>query len=414
MKILVVTQYFWPEEFRINDICKGLTEKGHEIEVLTGLPNYPQGKFFEGYSFFKRGSKFFKGIKINRSYLVPRGKNSAIKLALNYLSFMICSLPNISKLLFKRFDKIFVYQVSPITTAVPAIIISKIKKIPSTIYIQDLWPETLYSIMSIQNKYIRSFFKKVCVKIYNSFDLLLIASKGYKEILVSEGINPDKIVYLPQWAESVYLDKEIEKINNIKESQEDFVVTFAGNIGKAQSVDTIIEAARLCQDYKNIKWTILGDGSEFNNIQLLVEKYQLKNTVMLLGRKPSSDMPIYFSQSDALIVTLKDSHILKITLPAKVQSYMASGKPILGAISGEGMNVIKESNCGLVCEADDFKGLCDNVIKLYKMTNEERNILGKNGEKYFINNFERKMLLDNLESYLLDLNKYTDGREFNV
>lgn len=392
MKILVITQYFWPEEFRINDICKGLKEAGHEVEVLTGLPNYPYGKIFHGYSYFKRGPKEYEGMKIRRVGMIPRGKNNSIMLALNYLSFMVIASIRVVSLMFRKYDRVFVFQVSPLTTAVPAILLSKIKKIPSYIYIQDLWPETFYSIVNISNDKIRKIMKKTCNKIYDAFDKLLIASQGYEEILVKEGIKKEKLEYFPQWAEDFYSNKE-----NTQKKEAYFTVTFAGNIGKAQSVDTIIEAANLAKENTNIKWQILGDGSEFENIKSLVNKYNLHESVKLLGRKPASDMPKYFSSSDALIVTLKNEDILRVTLPAKVQSYMASGKPILAAINGEGNRIIKDSNCGLVGEAEDHIKLYENVIKLFNMSEEERNILGNNGKEYFKNNFTREKLLNQLE-----------------
>lgn len=392
MKILVITQYFWPEEFRINDICKGLKEAGHEVEVLTGLPNYPHGEIFHGYSYFKRGPKEYEGMKIRRVGMIPRGKNNSIMLALNYLSFMVIASIRVVPLMFRKYDRVFVFQVSPLTTAVPAILLSKIKKIPSYIYIQDLWPETFYSIVNISNDKIRKIMKKTCNKIYDAFDKLLIASQGYEEILVKEGIKKEKLEYFPQWAEDFYSNKE-----NIQKKEAYFTVTFAGNIGKAQSVDTIIEAANLAKENTKIKWQILGDGSEFENIKSLVNKYDLHESVKLLGRKPASDMPKYFSSSDALIVTLKNDDILRVTLPAKVQSYMASGKPILAAISGEGNRIIKDSKCGLVGEAEDHIKLYENVIKLFNMSEEERNILGNNGKEYFKNNFTREKLLSQLE-----------------
>lgn len=412
MKTLVVTQYFWPEEFRINDICEGLVEKGHEVEVLTGLPNYPYGKLFEGYSFKSRGPKEYKGIKINRCYLIERGQDSSIKLALNYLSFMINSLFHIPKLSKKNFDNIFVFQISPITSAIPAIALGKLKRIPTSIYIQDLWPETFYSIKNINNKNIRNTLKKICIKIYDAFDQIVIASEGYRDILVKSGIDEEKIVYLPQWAEDIYSDNENIEEDLIGKNEDDFVVTFAGNIGKAQSVDTIIKAAKLAKQNRNIKWVILGDGSEFNNIKELVEKYDLKDTVKLLGRKPSTDMPKYFNKSDALIVTLKNTDILRITLPAKVQSYMASGKPILGAISGAGMEAIKSSNCGLVSEAEDYNELYNKVIQLYNMDEIDRKKLGNNGKQYFKQNFERNMLLNRLEGYLKSIIKNIGDEEY--
>ena len=392
MKILVITQYFWPEEFRINDICKGLKEAGHEVEVLTGLPNYPTGKIFDGFSYIKRGAKEYEGMKVRRVGMIPRGKNNSIMLALNYLSFMISASIRVIPLMFKKYDRIFVFQVSPVTTAIPAIFLSKIKKIPSYIYIQDLWPETFYSIVNISNKRIRKVMKKICNKIYDAFDKLLIASKGYEEILVDGGIDKGKLEYFPQWAEDFYSNTE-----KSVEARNEFIVTFAGNIGKAQSVDTIIEAANLAKNQDSIKWQILGDGSEFDYIKNLVDEYSLHKNVKLLGRKPASDMPKYFSVSDALIVTLKDEDILRVTLPAKVQSYMASGKPIIAAISGEGNRIINDSKCGLVGEAEDYVKLYENVIKLFNMNEEERNCLGMNGKKYFNNNFTREKLLKQLE-----------------
>ncbi|XZM93722.1 glycosyltransferase family 4 protein [Clostridium perfringens] len=378
MKILVVTQYFWPEEFRINDICKGLKEAGHDVEVLTGLPNYPEGKIYKGYSWFKKGVKEYNGIKIMRVPMIPRGKNSSMMLALNYVSFMVNASLKALTLIGKKYDRVFVFQVSPITSAVPAIILSKLKKIPSYIYIQDLWPETFYSIINIKNKKIRSKMKNICNKIYNSFDKLLIASKGYEDILLKEGFKKEKFEYFPQWAEDFYS----ESLKKVSENRI-FTVTFAGNIGKAQSVNTIIEAANLAKENKNIKWQIIGDGSEFKNIKYLVKKYSLENTVDLLGRKPAKDMPKYFSSSDGLIVTLKNEEILKVTLPAKVQSYMAAGKPIIAAISGEGSRTIKESKSGLVGEAEDYKALYENVIKLYDMNENERIRIGNNGKEFF-------------------------------
>lgn len=396
MKILVISQYFWPEDFRINDICKGLKEEGHEVTVLTGLPNYPFGKVYDGYSFFNRGPKEYEGIKIKRCAVIPRGKDNAAMLALNYISFMVNASIKTIPLLFEKYDRVFVFQVSPITSAIPAIIYSKVKKVPSYIYIQDLWPETFYSIININNKKIRKVFKRICNKIYNSFDNLLIASLGYEKILVQEGIKKEKLYYLPQWAEDFY--SNVDETNEVDDDK--FTITFAGNIGKAQSVDTIIKAANLAKDNKNIIWQIIGDGSEFENVKKMAQDFELTDTVKFVGRRPSSEMPKYFSKSQGLIVTLKDEEILRVTLPAKVQSYMAAGKPILAAISGEGKKVIEESRCGLVAEAEDFQELYKNAIKLYNMNMEQRKILGNLGKEYFNNKFTRTKLLNDLKNIL--------------
>lgn len=397
MKILIVSQYFWPEDFRVNDIARGLKEAGYEVDVLTGIPNYPSGKTMDGFHLRSRKFSEIDGIKIYRTAMITRG-NSNIRLALNYLTFMILGSIRVVPLLFKKYDRVFVFQVSPITSAMPALFISKMKRIPSYIYVQDLWPETFYSIINIKNIKFRKILKKFCNKVYDSFSYILVASKGYETILVKEGIEKNKIKYFPQWAEDFYSNESEEKaIDRI------FTVTFAGNIGKAQSVDTIVKAARYIKEKNEnilMKFHIIGDGSEFENIKNMVENYNLQNVIKLLGRKPSIEMPKYFRESDGVIVTLSNEEILKVTLPAKVQSYMAAGKPIIGAISGEGKKIIVESKSGLVGEAEDHVVLAKNIIKLYEMNEEERNELGKNGKSYFKENFTREKLLRQLESIM--------------
>ncbi len=395
MKILVVTQYFWPEEFRINDICKGLLKEGHQVEVLTGMPNYPKGNIYEGYSNLGPFQEEYNGIKIKRIPIIPRGKDSSILLALNYISYMVAGSIRVIPLLFKKYDRVFMFQTSPITAAVPAMIYSRLKKVPSYVYIQDIWPETFYTIVPIKNEKIKKVLKKICTSIYKSFDKILISSRGFSDILIESKISKEKIVYFPQWAENLYMKKVL-----VEKKQEDFVLTFAGNIGKAQSVDTIIKAANLSRNNKSIKWHILGDGSELENIEGLVKQYGLEDTVKLLGRKPVSEMPKYFSASDVLLVTLREDGILKITLPAKVQSYMAAGKPIISAITGEGSKVIEDSKCGFTGEAEDFEKLYENAMKLYEMSEEERNIMGLRGQQYFKENFTKEKLLNQLSELI--------------
>lgn len=317
-------------------------------------------------------------------------------LALNYISFMMSASIKVIPLLFEKYDRVFVFQVSPITSAIPAIIYSKVKKVKSYIYIQDLWPETFYSIININNSSLRKILKGMCNKVYDAFDNLLIASRGYEEILLAQGIRREKLYYLPQWAEDFYSNSDIKS----ERKDNKFTITFAGNIGKAQSVDTIIKAANLAKDNKDIIWQIIGDGSEFENVKKIANEFGLTDTVKFIGRKPSSEMPKYFSESQGLIVTLRDEEILRVTLPAKVQSYMAAGKPILAAISGEGKKVIEESKCGLVAEAEDFQGLYKNVIKLYNMNIEQRRELGELGKEYFNKKFTRTKLLQDLKNII--------------
>lgn len=402
MKILVVSQYFWPEEFRINDICKGLVEEGHEVEVLTGIPNYPEGKYFDGFSIFKRGPKQYDGVKVRRCFCVPRGKNSKIKLVLNYFSFAISSLFHIPFITKNKYDKVLVYQLSPITMAIPAIAIKKIKKIPVDMYILDLWPESLLSIVNIKSTKIKKTIYNICKKIYKSADAIYITSKGFKRQLINLDIQEEKITYLPQWAEDTYKDEVLlkdKKLENLCENK--FNIVFAGNIGKAQSIETIINAANICKE-NNIQWIVIGDGSEKSMAEKKVKELNIDNKVIFLGRKPVEEMPKYYNIADALLVTLGNDKLFTITVPAKIQSYMASGKPILGAISGEGNNVIKESNCGLACEAEDYKKLAELAQQMYMMTEKERKTLGKNGLRYFKKNFDRELLLRKINDLLVE------------
>jgi len=250
-----------------------------------------------------------------------------------------------------------------------------------------------YTIVPIKNERLRKILKKICTLIYNGFTKILISSKGFKDIICSTGLNHEKIAYFPQWAEELYGTNDLE--DGMKE-KEDFVVIFAGNIGKVQSVDTIIEAANLCRGNKRIKWYIVGNGSEFENIKELVARYELTDTVILIGRKAVEEMPGYFKMSDGLLVTLKNEEILNATLPAKLQSYMASGKPIIAAINGEDSYVVKECNCGLIGQAEDYKKLYENVILLYNMDPEERMAMRTRGRICFEENFTKKKLLKQL------------------
>lgn len=402
MKILVISQYFWPEEFRINDICKGLIEKGHEVEVLTGIPNYPFGRYFDGYSIFNRGKKEYEGIKVRRAFCVPRGKDSKIKLILNYISFMISGIIHIPFIIANKYDKILVYQLSPITMAIPAILLKKIKKLPLDMYILDLWPESLLSTMNIKSRKIKYMLEKVCKYIYKQADQLYITSRGFKGKLMLYGIEEDTIKYLPQWAEDIYKNTEIDKSINVDIDDNKFNIVFTGNIGKAQSIDTIIDAANICKENKNINWIIVGDGSEKENSMNRVKELGLEDCILFLGRKPVSDMPLYYSKADALLVTLGNDELFKITVPAKVQSYMASGKPIIGAISGEGKYLIDECNCGKTCEAEDYIGLANIAQYMYSLSEEDRKYMGQNGLKYFNQNFKREILLDEINRLIME------------
>jgi len=399
MKILLVTQYFYPENFKSNDIALELTKRGHEVTVLTGLPNYPEGKIHENYGFFKKTKENYQGVSVLRTWLVPRGKGGGIRLFLNYFSWAFFASIRAFFLSFqKKYDIVLVHEPSPITQGFPAIIVKKIQKIPLHFWVLDLWPESLTSAGGIKNKYVLSFFTKMVQYIYNNSDKLLISSKGFKESIMRKGDYSEKLVYFPNWAEDSILKGNVDyPIPNLPEG---FKIVFAGNIGVAQDVDSIIKSALILKEKIDIHFVFIGDGRSKGQLEDFVLKNDLDKTVHFLGRFPIDTMKTFFGKADVLLVSLKDEMIFNLTVPAKLQAYLCAKKPILGMLNGEGAAIINDANCGLSVNAGDSKGLAERILKLYEMSSEERNILGGNGFKYFEENFTMSKCIDNLEFIL--------------
>ncbi|WP_445749707.1 glycosyltransferase family 4 protein [Polaribacter sp.] len=394
MNILIVTQYFWPETFRINDFALGLQERGHAITIFTAKPNYPRGKFYEGYSFFKKRKEIWNGITVYRSNLIPRGNGSGLRLMLNYLSFAFCAS---LKAFFhsRKYDLIFVYEPSPITIGIPAIIFSKKNKAPIYFWVQDLWPESVSAAGQIKNKFVLKLLDKLTKWIYDNSEKILIQSEGFREYILNQGIENEKIIYYPNSTESLY--KVIipnEKIRK-KIPLVPFSIMFAGNIGESQDFETILDAAKILKAKSlDIHFIILGDGRKKNFVIEKVDDYNLKNNFHLLGAFPVEEMPHFFACSDALLVTLKKNKIFSLTIPSKVQSYLACAKPIIAGLEGEGAKIINNSRAGFTSNPGDASKLAENIFKLYKMSNEERILMGNNAKGFFEENFEREKLID--------------------
>jgi glycosyltransferase involved in cell wall biosynthesis len=399
MRVLLVTQYFYPENFKSNDIALELTKRGHEVTVLTGLPNYPEGKIHKDYGFFKRTKENFQGVNVIRSWLVPRGKGGGVRLFFNYFSWAFFASIRALFLSFqKEFDVILVHEPSPITQGFPAIVVKKIQKIPLHFWVLDLWPESLTSAGGINNKYVLSIFTKMVKYIYNNSDKILVSSKGFKESILAKGDYNDKLVYFPNWAE----DSILKGNSNypIPDLPKGFKIIFAGNIGVAQDVNSIIKTALILKEKTDIHFVFIGDGRSKVQLEDFVLENDLNQTVHFLGRFPIDAMKTFFNQADVLLVSLKDELIFNVTVPAKLQAYLCTKKPILGMLNGEGAAIINDANCGLSVNAGDSNGLAEKILKLYEMSNEERNILGGNGFKYFEENFTMSKCIDNLEFIL--------------
>ena len=405
MKVLIVSQYFWPENFRINDVAIGLKEKGYEVTVLTGQPNYPTGSFFSGYGFFKRSRENYCGVEVIRVPLLPRGNGSVWRLVLNYLSFAIVASLIGPFRCRARYDAIFVYAPSPITVAFPALMLKMLRSIPMTLWVLDLWPESLTATGVVRSEIIVSAVRRMVRFIYRSCDQVLVQSRTFFSPVQEFGVDLKKIRYFPNSAEALYKPISLpEDVIERKGMPKGFRVMFAGNIGAAQDFGTILSAAEKLRSYGDIHWLILGDGRMAPWVKQQIVTRKLESTVHLLGRHPVESMPRYFSFADAMLVTLKKEPIFALTVPAKVQSYLACSKPIIAALDGEGARIVKEANAGLTPPAENSGELAKAVLEMYRMTGEERQAMGKNGRQYFELNFERNMLLERLDGWLQDLN----------
>ena len=393
MKILVVCQHFYPENFRINDICYELKKRGHDVTVLTGLPNYPKGKVFKDYKWHKNRKQIINGVKVIRCSLVGRG-SSLLGMIINYMWFAISG--SIKAFFMKKnFDVVYVYQLSPITMTWPARVVKKIAKIPLIIHVLDQWPISITTGGVSKNSLPYKILTKWSKNAYNSADIISCSSKSFKDYFINElGISEDKrFIYLPSYAEDDYKNINGEKNDN-------FDLVFAGNIGPAQSVETIIEAANLLKDKKQIKFHIVGDGLSYNSCRTLADKYNLDN-VIFYGYHPVSDMPKYYSIADAFLITMVDNEVVNSTLPAKVQSYMVAARPIIGAISGEVSDVIKEADCGLCCKSLDYKGLANLILTASK--SDKLKDWSDNAYNYYEKHFKKEKCIDDLENLLKSL-----------
>ena len=367
--ILVISQYFYPEQFRINDICKEWVKRGYKVTVLTGIPNYPDGEYYEGYGLFKKRTEKYKGMNIIRIPLIPRG-NNRIMLILNYISFVI------SGFFWKTFsnvdaDLVFIFEVSPMTQALPGIWYANKKNIPCYLYVQDLWPENVEIITGIKDKLIINPITKMVKYIYRNSSKIFTTSKSFVKSIISRGINSDKVNYWPQYAEDFYKPLQYNPIDEIP-NDEKINFIFAGNIGEAQGLDVLPKVAKKIKDTdlgEKIRFNIIGDGRYKDEFIKLTYKYESSEMFNFIDRKPAKDIPKYMAVSDIAFLSLNDHPLFSKTIPAKLQSYLACGMPIIAAASGETKNIIAEAKAGYCCnpgDVDELKHIIDKICNLDK------------------------------------------------
>lgn len=389
MRILILTQYFWPETFIINDLARKLTEQGHEVTVATGKPNYPSGKVFDGYRAWGiQRECFAKKIDIVRVPLWPRRHGGPKNLILNYASFVISGLLFLPWLLRgRKFDCVVVFAMSPITQVIPAIPLKWLKRAHLAAWIQDLWPESLAATGFVRNPQALHVVGWMVKGIYACCDTLLLQSRAFFDP-VARYASRSKLVYYPN---SIALPSENAippevPAQLIEVLRENFCVVFAGNIGIAQSIETVVEAAELLRQHSNLKFVLVGSGSRFEWVKERKNQLGLDN-VVLAGRFPMEAMPQIFEHSSTLLVSLKDEEIFSYTIPSKVQAYLAAGKPIIASVRGEGARVIEEAGAGKACEPESARSLADSILSLMSLSPSEREEMGSAGQRYFNEHF---------------------------
>ena len=396
MKILFVCQYFYPEVFRGNDIAFHWAEEGHDVHVVCGVPNYPKGKFFEGYGPFKRRHEVVNGVKVTRLPIVPRG-NGKVTLMLNYFSYLLVAwVWMLFHAIGHRYDRVFVQQLSPVMMSAPGVLYKKLRKAPLYTWVLDLWPESLTAAGGISNKWVLGFFRHIVKSEYRHSDKILISSRSFERSILEYGDYKEKIVYYPQWSDSD-INHNANVNDNLPVLPEGFKLMFAGAVGEAHGFECTMEAARLTKEHKEIKWVIVGDGRRLDWVRSFVAENGLEETVLTLGRFPAETMPWFFGQADVMLVTLSDDPLFRLYAPAKISSYMAAGKPIVAVLNGEGAEVIHDADCGWTLAAGDAEGFARLAVELSQMDKALFAEKGAKAKQYYDEHFVKEKCLRELD-----------------
>ena len=405
MRVLVVSQYFWPESFRVNDIVQELTARGHHVTVLTGWPNYPDGQVFPDFCEAPGNFAYYAGAEILRIPILSRGK-SRLRLLLNYLSFVASGLiVGPWRLRGRAFDTIFVFQTSPITSAIPALLLRWLKRAPLLIWVLDLWPETLLAVGVVGSPRLLGWIGRMVRFIYRRCDRILVQSRAFYANVEKYVGDTEKVRYFPAWAEPIFQGgvDAVAAAPEMAAFDGCFNIVFAGNIGDAQDFPAILDAAEALDDRPNVRWLIVGDGRSADWVRAEIVRRSLGDRVHLLGRFPLERMPSFFRGAQALLVSLRKDPIFSMTIPGKVQSYLAAGLPLLGMLDGEGARVIEDAGAGLICRAGEGSELAKQARALMDLPASERAGMGRRGADYCRREFDRDALLASLEGWMVEL-----------
>lgn len=397
--ILVISQVFYPEQFRINDMCQEWVKRGYKVTVLTGIPNYPQGRFYDGYGFGKKRKESWNGIDIIRIPVIPRGK-SKIGLVLNYFSFPI------SGFFWNMFNKIkadycFMFETSPMTQCLIGVWYGKKYKVPLYAYVQDLWPENVEIVTGITSPIVIEPIQKMVDYIYKNCDEIFVTSPSFVRAVCDRKVKvpENKVHYWPQYAEEFYQPMEREALEDIPQT-EAFKVIFTGNVGYAQGLDILPRTAAILKERdKKVLFCIVGDGRYMEEFKKEIAKLQVEDVFCLTGRKPAEEVPKLLAACDAAFLSFMETKLFEMTIPAKLQSYMACGMPVIAAAAGETERVIKEAECGVCSSSGDEQALAESIERMMECSKDELEAMKKNSRECFEEHFEKKKLMDQMDRY---------------
>ena len=393
MRILVVCQHYWPEPFRITEICEDLVRRGHQVTAVVGLPNYPSGVIPKEYKWFGRRKETIRGVNVRRCFEIGR-RNTKVGLAVNYVSYMVSASWKVLTMR-RRFDVVFAYSTSPVLMSMPAALLRCVSRKKLMIDVLDIWPACLAAMNVREGTLLYAWMKRVSRWIYARADMLVYSSKRFQAYLQAvHGITVPKEQYWPQFADSLF-----DTLPPVP-ARDGIQLVFAGNIGKVQSVETLIRAAALLRDTP-VHFHIVGDGSGYAACKALAAELAVTDNLTFHGRKPVADMPAYYAMADAMLVSMKSDISVNDTLPGKVQSYMAAGKPILGSIAGETPLILAEAQCGFCAPPEDAAAFAQTVRDF--LACDHKDVLGRNARAYYEQNFTKDGLMDKLEAMLLSL-----------
>lgn len=418
LHILVVSQYFYPETFRINDMAEEWVKRGYKVTVLTGIPNYPMGKFFDGYGYHSRRREQWNGIEIIRIPLIPRGSInhkilSAMGMVGNYFSFVVSGWwwQAVNDI---RTDIVFTYEVSPMTQALVGVWYAKKHHIPHFLYVQDLWPENVEAVAGIKSRAVIMLINRMVDYIYKNTDRIFVTSRSFVDAVVNRKVKVarNKVHYWPQYAEEFYRPLVREDVRKAAEKDspvwlipddDSFKIAFTGNIGTAQGLDILPKAAEKLKEKdreKEIRFVIVGDGRYLETFEKEIRKRKVEELFIMIPRQGAEEIPKLLACCDAAFLSFSDRELWEKTIPAKLQSYMACSMPIIAAVKGETERVIREADCGVCVPIGDVEELVKKIKELVNMSLEERKELGKNGREYCEKYFDKKKLMDGIDGYL--------------